>query len=468
MINGMSVKKLFLSGSLILCSAALLLFVLIQMQPTCAEKTSLSLHEKMVQRYGAELVERYCQTHGAITFQSANEIEDLFPEEVFNRFKNHARELAQDFQGKKRRQKLLCIFQNIEKVNGTREKARLYYNLCKILRMTRDISSLQSQKKIDKQLDLLHQAIRVMWISSKGALDKYSRIGNPNGLSLLIQKNSVNWGVLKCRDEWSEIAVWDMSLVLDCDQAIAPSMPIYSHQKNFVFQPFRKAKFFKGLFLFPKKIDRRVHKIAEWDFWKPNLFLFLIGHRDLTCCNIGVSKNRTLFICDNEGAFSAEEQRIFENQGKDFTLQLPTMNLMMDWPQARTPMSCQVAKNVQTLASTWSRKKEDLFLYIDHPFNDYLMTADQRRTFENRFEKILDRQWIPKETTFQGFILSVYPHLYDGARELVDLASPVIGARVSPMSALLFISMCRGWWDRLTEEDNENFLRCLEKYSADR
>ncbi|WP_420421040.1 hypothetical protein [Simkania sp.] len=405
---------------------------------------------------------------GEIDSQSVGEIEALFPEEILSHFKNQAKELVRNIQGRKRKKDLQRILIHIEKINGVREKGRLYFNLCKILHMSRDIPSLRSQQKIKTQLNLLHQAIRLIWLTSGSSFDKYPRIGNPAGFSLLIKNNNTNWGVLKQRDEWSEVAVWETSLILDCEDSIAGSLAIHFKEKNFVFQPFQKAKFFNGLFLFPKKMNRRIQKVSEWDFWKANLFLFLIGHRDLTCCNIGVCSNRKLFFCDNEGAFSPLEHRVFKVHGKDFNLQLPTMNLMVDWPQARTPLSSKVAKNVTTLVSNWLRKKDDLLRYMEHPFNDFVLNSDAQNAFEKRYAKTLAMQWISKETTFQGFILSVYPTLYEGVPELVDLSSPIIGEQVSPMSALLFISMCRGWWERMTEQDHENFLRCLEKYSVNK
>lgn len=402
---------------------------------------------------------QYCKrkrvTH--CTSEIKDEIEALFPNEVHARFQAYAHQLVSSIPSKKRKRQFLVLLRKIEQITGTREQMALYFNVCKILEYAATIPSFQNDHVIQKWLSHQHQALTTLYISSNSALDAYRSIGNPNGPgSFLIHSHGKNWGVYKVRGHLSEVAAWELSLMLGCEEAIASSSSLFSHDRSLVFQTYQKARFLKGLFYHPAK---KGPKIREWNFWKTNLFLYVLGHMDMTQCNIGVTKNMTLYICDNEDIFSTDWDRRFSRE--EGTLYLPLMNMMVDWPEAMRPLSRKGRALTKKLIQDWKSKRVDIERYLHHPFNDFSLDAAQEQAFNKRLDRLFE---VEAFTTFAQFIHETFPHFYNGISELTAIVEPIMGAKVSEMSLLLFISKCRSWWDRMTPEVDKKLIECLEKY----
>jgi len=466
MMTAMSDKKVILPIFFIVLCGIFFIFLLGRIE-SVSHEPCVSFHEKLTERYGSELIDLYCQKQGISHCDSEikHQIEVLFPEKVMHRFKTHAEELVKRLGKGKAQTTCLIILKNIQKIQGVKERISLYFSLCKALRFTFDIPCFRDKKILHKQLTLLHQAIVSLSISAQRELEEYKAIGNPSGMaSFLVSEYKKNWGVYKHRGHLTELAAWELSLALGCDTCFAPSSSVYSHGKWLIYQPFQKAKFLRGLFFMPSEVKKQTFRVSEWNFWQSNLLFFLVGHMDLTQANIGMTKNKTLFICDNEDVFSNRDHCYLCRSEQKFDLKLPIMNMMIDWPQAKEPLSRSCVKKVQKLVQNWKKVKAHLPLYLDHPFNDFQLSQEKLSALVSRFEKVLAMDWIQGKTTFQDFILTAYPRLYAGIDELAFITSKAIGCHVSPMSSLLFIAKCRNWSNSLSQEDSQSILHCLEKY----
>lgn len=299
------------------------------------------------------------------------------------------------------------------------------------------IPTLHKYGYLDKKIALILKALKGIQISRTHAAEWFVKICNPAREGRVLSLDS---GVYKKgRDFLREALVWELSVILGCDQFIVPSLPIFIHGSEATFQPFFSVS---SMARFIQDGQEMSLKIPLEDYWILALFTFLIGHSDLNGDNLHFNQNGYILI-DNDCSFPSINKPV-SLDGR--SLSVPFQNVLFDFDCSQEKLSGVSYQRVIAILNDWKSREKDLEKFFS------LSPLVQRRGFEmceqafwERWRKILDAKLFP-ETDLRAFIQTIFPEHFKQIDIAQKLASKILGLKAGPMSALhllgAFIRYC--------------------------
>ncbi len=368
-----------------------------------------------------------------------------------------AYKLVKELPHKKYQARFFRILSFAEEINASED---LLFEICRTLKYFNEIPGFHNRDYLEKQTTLLHQGAAALWASENRNVS-YKPIGNKEHLGFLLSEGRKQFGAFKKRTPpHTEVAAWDLSHLFGCTDHIAPSCALSFQGNPGSYQPFVRARVENRLFQTLDHLPHYHERVDTFTFWKANLFALVLGHTDLVTSNIPITKWGNLVFLDNENLFSAHNRVGFTADG---TFILPIIDFMVEWPQAHVPLTTQEAKILNTLLAKW--KVVDLDTYFDHPFTRLKLSERAVSALKERIAKLSP---VKKGQTYAEFFDAFYPGLKRGREVLVPLIEKITQVPHSPYSALLFVACCRGWWEGLTQEEDQKLLEWVEKYHGPR
>ena len=374
-------------------------------------------------------------------------------------FKREAKQLCHHIAIKKYKNRFTHLLHLIDRIEGKEEKATLYFEVCRSLRYFLDIPGFRTREYLDKQTTLLTQAASAIFYAEKRFLDK-EVLQTESKRSFSVGQ----LGYLKIRYKpLAEIICWDLSFLFDCMDHVAPTCQAFFEGKEVVYQPHIEGKIHNHLFQFTNKFSHRSKWIDSLTFWRFNLFMIMLGHNDLVPFNIPINKRGVPVSWDNEYTFPGNITVCATKTSSKVHFQLPFVNVLLDYPQAYQPLSSFERAKVKRLMQKWKTIQENLLLYVKHPYTKETLSEEQTMAFLNRLNLLTDEELLDRIPILRDFIKHHFPDVFIGTDEACRLVEKVLKVPVTPMSAIYFIHGCREWWWSLTDADQIEFNKWIEK-----
>ena len=301
----------------------------------------------------------------------------------------------------------------------------------------KQIPSFQSNGYLNKKKDLILQGLNGLQQATTHQAEQLLRICNPAREGRVLSENI---GIYKKdRSIFKEALVWELSVILGCDQYIAPSLPLYIHGSEATFQPYFSVS---SVGRFVKNEQEMPQKMRLEDYWALALFTFLIGHSDLNGDNLHFTKNGYVLL-DNDCSFPLYNKPI-STDGR--YLRVPFQNVLVDFSCSQEPLTGISYERVVSTLNDWKNKENDLRNYFE--ISKVVQRMDSKmseQAFWERWEKLLYLHLSPG-ISFRQFIQSIFPEHFKQIEIAQQLASQIIGYSVGPMSALHFLGPVIGYW----------------------
>jgi hypothetical protein len=375
------------------------------------------------------------------------------------RYQREAKQLHRYIAIKKYRNRFTHLLHLIDRIEGRKEKALLYFEVCRSLRYFLDIPGFRTRKYLDKQTTLLSQAANAVLYAEKHPINKKT-LQTESKRSLSVGP----LGYFKMRTKpLTEVLCWDLSFLFDCTDHVAPTCQVFYEGKDVVFQPHIEGKIHNHLFQFTNKFSRRSKSIDLFTFWKFNLFMIMLGHNDLVPFNIAIKKRGIPVSWDNEYTFSGNITVYAAKNSSKMRFQLPFVNILLDYPQAYQSLSSFEQTQVKQLMQKWKTIQENLLLYLKHPYTKQTLSEGRMTAFFNRLNLLTDEILLDHIPILREYIKHQFPDVFIGTDEACRLVENVLENPVTPMSAVYFIHGCREWWWSLTDADQIEFNKWIEK-----
>jgi len=314
-----------------------------------------------------------------------------------------------------------CCFPADRQANALQRAMNSTLFLCE------QIPSLHNYNYLDKKIELILKASKGVRISKIHVKDRLVRICNHGREGRVLSEDV---GIYKKdRDTFKEALAWELSVILGCDQFIAPSLPIYIHDNEATFQPFFSVSFMNR---FIQDGQEMPLKIPLEDYWVLTLFTFLIGHSDLNGDNLHFNENG-FFLIDNDCSFPSINRPISLD---GHSLSVPFQNVLFDFDCSQKKLSGVTYQRVAAILSDWKSREKDLEKFFS--FSPLVQRRDFKiceQAFWERWRRILDTELLC-EIDLRTFIQTIFPEHFKQIDIAQKLASRVVGPGIGPMSAL--------------------------------
>jgi hypothetical protein len=289
------------------------------------------------------------------------------------------------------------------------------------------IPALHKCDYLDKKIELILKALNGFRLSKTHPMERFVKICNPEREGRVLSKEA---GIYKKdRDVHKEALVWELSVILGCDQFFAPSLPIFIHDSEATFQPFFSVS---SMERFIQDGQEMSLMIPLEDYWILTLCTFLIGHSDLNGDNLHFNESG-FFLIDNDCSFPSINK---PTSLDGHSLSVPFQNVLIDFDCSQKKLSGVSYQRVIAILNDWKNREKDLEKFFS------LSPLVQRRDFKmceqafwERWRKILDAELLP-ETDLRTFIQTIFPEHFKQIDVAQELASRVLGLKAGPMSAL--------------------------------
>jgi len=371
-----------------------------------------------------------------------------------NHYRNKAYVAVRKLPHPKYQKRLRRILKLAERVVDEEAKNELYFEVVRTLRYFFDIKGFHQKDFLDKQTVLLHKSVStIITFQDHEEMVYQNNVKKPHYFLALKEKQ---YGVFKTRTPaYREMACWDLSHFFGCSEHIAPTLTLTFRGELASYQPFINAKVSNFSLYRPPKYHTRVDSLT---FWKTNLFVLILGLRDLVPPNIPISKSGNLILYDTEAVF------VPFNQVKKYkkSIKLPFVNFMITWPQAKKGLSAREARRLNQFVTHWN--EEDLDAYLSHPLTKLQLSNRAYTALMERIQILKDFGRFEENQTFEELFLYFYPEFYKGVEEILPLIQRITKCPLSPYTALYFISHPDSYWKNLSPVDCQRLLDWVEKY----
>jgi hypothetical protein len=307
------------------------------------------------------------------------------------------------------------------------------------------IPSLHEHEYLKKKTNLIELARRAIIFSHSIPSINLQKICHPSRDGRVL---SETLGIYKKdRAIHNEALVWELSVLLDCDRFIAPSIPIHIYGSLATFQPFIPGTQFARFLLKGMATDV---SISQADFWILSVFVFLIGHSDLNGTNLYYNKNGFQLI-DNDGTFP--ESNIPLCLQKPY-LYVPLQNALIDLDRAYVSLGLEDLVLVQKFLQQLKCAKKDIeTLLLLSPLANSL-SDEAKRAFWERCERIVNTE--PKcGMTHYDFACQLFPEHFMKINGVIPFLQEIWGVELGPVSALHLIGSCLPWMGELSLHQKE-------------
>lgn len=289
------------------------------------------------------------------------------------------------------------------------------------------IPTLEKNNYLEKKRDLIAKAIEGLKIAKSYKASELTKICNPCKEGRILSETT---GVYKKdREIVNESLAWELSIILGCDQFIAPSLPIYIHEGEASFQPYFHVS---HLARFIKNGQKIPVKISLEDYWILTLYTLLIGHSDLNGENVHFAKNQYLLL-DNDCSFPPVNSPTITDKEM---LWLPLQNVFLDFDYAQKYLNKASYKKIKSTLNHWKQKEKEIETFFSiSPLAKQTDFKQRKEAFWQRWKRIVEAD-LPRRTNLKEFVQKIFPEHFKQIETAQKLASEILGYSVGPMSAL--------------------------------
>jgi|GEM_PF-1596523 len=228
------------------------------------------------------------------------------------------------------------------------------------------------------------------------------------------------------RQNITEAFFWELSVILSLSQYVTPSYPIEVGDHLLILQPLETIEVGGYTENLPLK---KTNQVSLRDYFYAHILAFLLGSQDLSGMNIGLTKDHSIRLFDNECVFNFE----ITPHKTSRSYFAPFVSLAFDWPQYRKPLKKKLARELKKFLLSLNEKKEALETYakIRGLPDEALMGIYDRLAILNDYD-------FQKGSSFEDFIYYLHPRLTDGLDDLSDIVSEILSRKVDHGIALFF------------------------------
>lgn len=322
------------------------------------------------------------------------------------------------------------------------------------LRLTEELACaiplLKSNRYLEKKTKLIRQANAAIYFSSQVPSSQLTQICHPAREGKLLHPSI---GVYKKgRSVWKEALVWDLSVLLRCDQWIAPSLATHLYNAPATFQPF-----IPSLNKLPRFLTDCFHLdigMSLVDFWKLTIFSFLVGFTDLNGDNLSYDKNQ-FFLVDNDCSFPESHDISIASS----SFHIPLVNALADLEQAYLPLDEDQSQQINLFLNFLTCAKHDIEALLNSPLAS-IINEKERQAFWKRFD-LLTQSPITTCATLDQFSRGRFPQYYKIASEIKSMIHDMIGAHFGPFSLNHMIGDCLPWLSNFSPEQKEQITNVV-------